>query len=343
MAVTLNDIAKKANVSPMTVSRVINKSDHVSEETRKKVEAIIEQMDYIPNSSARYLTSKRSKILSLVITDITNPFFTKLARGAEDKAKQMGYRLMLCNSDENLEKESDYIKMLISTGVDGVMITPSEDRSRKNLRTLNRYDIPYVLIDRKINGIHADAIHGDSQTGTRELLDHLIEQGHERIAIINGPLDVSTARERQETYIKTLAAHNLPIHHEYIFHSQYTNEDIGEDIVKLLSLPVEERPTAIFAVNNFIAINAIKELRKHGVRVPEEISVVCFDDLDAAIDLNPFLTVAAQPAYDFGFTGAQMLIERIEDKAPEEFRELVLPPKLIVRKSTASFDKTKTE
>src|SRR5699024_12250541 len=132
---------------------------------------------------------------------ITNTVHTKHARRAEYKAKKMSYRLMLCNSDEKHEKESDYIKMLISTGVDGVMITPSEDRSRKNLRTLNRYDIPYVLIDRKINGIHADAIHGDSQTGTRELLDHLIEQGHERIAIINGPLDVSTARERQETYI----------------------------------------------------------------------------------------------------------------------------------------------
>lgn len=336
MAVTLNDIAKRANVSPMTVSRVINKSDNVSEETRKKVEAIIQEMNYIPNSSARYLTSKRSQILSLVITDITNPFFTKLARGAEDKAKQMGYRLMLCNSDENLEKESDYIKMLISTGVDGVMITPSKDRSRKNLRILNKYDIPFVLIDRKINGIHADAIHGDSVAGTRQLLEHLIQRGHEKIAIINGPLDVSTARERQETYIQTLSAHDLPIRDEYIFHSQFTIQNISKDIEELLSIPAKERPTAIFAVNNFIAINAIKELRKHNLRVPEDISIVCFDDLDEAIDLNPFLTVASQPAYDFGFTGAQMLIERIEGNAPKEFRKLVLPPNLIVRNSTAS-------
>lgn len=339
MAVTLNDIAKKANVSPMTVSRVINKSGNVSEETRKKVEEIIKEMNYIPNSSARYLTSKRSKILSLVITDITNPFFTKLARGAEDKAKQMGYRLMLCNSDEDIEKESDYITMLISTGVDGVMITPSRDHSRKNLRTLNKHNIPFVLIDRKINGIEADAIHGDSKNGTRELLTHLIELGHERIAMINGPLDVSTARERQEAYIETLKFHQLPINEEYIFHGQLTNENISEGIEKLLSIPIEKRPTAIFAVNNFNAINAIKELRKHNIRVPEDISIVCFDDLDPIIDLNPFLTVASQPAYDFGFTGAQMLIERIENTAPKEFRKMVLPPELIIRESTSTISK----
>src|SRR5690625_2779728 len=187
---TIYDIAKLANVSPMTVSRVINDSKNVSESTRAKVNRAIQELNYIPNSSARYLTSKKSNILSLVITDIRNPFFTKLARGAEDKAKQMGYRLMLCNSDEDIEKESDYITMLISTGVDGVMITPSRDHSRKNLRTLNKHNIPFVLIDRKINGIEADAIHGDSKNGTRELLTHLIELGHERIAMINGPLDV---------------------------------------------------------------------------------------------------------------------------------------------------------
>ena len=330
---TIYDIAKKANVSSMTVSRVINKSKKVSDSTRIKVEKVIKELNYIPNSSARYLTSKKSNILSLIITDITNPFFTKLARGAEDKAKEMGYRLLLCNSDEDINKESDYINMLISTGVDGVMITPSEDASSRNLQTLNKCNIPFILLDRKITGINCDEIHGDSHNGTRKVLEYLIEKGHKRIAIINGPLNISTARERQDAYIDILTSYNLPIHEDFILQSHYKNE--STNISTLLSMPLDEQPTAIFAANNFIAINTIKELRAQKVRVPEDISVVCFDDLDPSLDLNPFLTVAAQPAYTFGFMGAQMLIERIEKTAPLEFKKVVLPSELIIRNSVS--------
>lgn len=331
---TIYDIAKSANVSPMTVSRVINHSKNVSEATRTRVNQAIKELNYIPNSSARYLTSKKSNILSLVITDITNPFFTKLARGAEDKAKQMGYRLLLCNSDEDINKESDYTNMLISTGVDGVMITPSEDASSKNLQTLNNNHIPFILLDRKIPDIHCDEIHGDSQNGTRKALEHLIQKGHKRIAIINGPLNISTARERQQTYIDTLKDYQLPLHKDFILQSHFKNEHTN--ISELLSLPIAERPTAIFAANNFIAINTIKELRNKNIRVPQDISVVCFDDLDPSLDLDPFLTVVSQPAYQFGYLGAEMLIERIEKTGPPEFSKVVLPSELIIRHSTAS-------
>lgn len=331
---TIYDIAKLANVSPMTVSRVINDSKNVSESTRAKVNRAIQELNYIPNSSARYLTSKKSNILSLVITDIRNPFFTKLARGAEDKAKQMGYRLLLCNSDEDIHKESDYINMLISTGVDGVMITPSEDGSSENLQILHQNDIPFILLDRRIPSVKCDEIHGDSRSGTRRILEHLIQSGHQRIAMINGPLKVSTARERHQAYIDTLTVHQLPIKEEYILQSHFKNDQAN--ISNLLSIPIAERPTAIFAANNFIAINTIKELRKQNICVPEDISVACFDDLDSSLDLNPFLTVVSQPAYQFGYLGAEMLIERIEATAPPEFRKVVLPSELIVRKSTTS-------
>jgi LacI family transcriptional regulator len=331
--VTIYDISKRPNVSTMTVSRVINKSGNVSEATRKKVENAIAELNYIPNSSARYLTAKKSKILSLMITDITNPFFTKVARGAEDKAKQMGYRLLLCNSDEDIDKESDYIHMLISTGVDGVLITPSADKSKRNLKTLNKYNIPFILLDRKIDGINADEIHGDSKEGTRSILQYLINKGHKHIAIINGPLHVSTARERQEAYIETLKANQLPVMDDYIFHSKFKGQDTSDMIRKLVTLGNTERPTAIFAANNIIAVHTIKALREQGIRVPEDMAVVCFDDLDPAFDLDPFMTVIAQPAYQFGFTGMQMLIERIEKTAPPEFRKVVLPSELIIRKS----------
>jgi LacI family transcriptional regulator len=337
--VTIYDIAQKANVSPMTVSRVINKSGNISETTRKKVEELIKEMGYIPNSSARKLSSNKSKTLALVITDITNPFFTKVTRGAEDKAMQMGYQLILCNTDENIKKESDYINMLISSGVDGVLITPAGDQSKKNLRTLIKHNIPFTLLDRKIDDIESDEVHGDSREGTRKLMEHLINQGHEKIALFNGPLDISTARERQKAYIETLKIYSLEANE--IYQSHYKQEDANENVTKLLSLSIKERPTAIFAANNFIAVNTIKALQLHNVNVPEEMSVVCFDDL-GPLDINPFLTVVSQPAYNFGFTGTQLLIDRIEKKAPPEYRKIVLPPELVVRKSSNALKESNT-
>lgn len=331
--VTIYDISKRANVSTMTVSRVVNKMGNVSEVTRKKVEKAIEELNYIPNASARYLTAKKSNILSLIITDITNPFFTKVARGAEDQAKQQGYRLLICNSDEDIEKESDYINMLISTGVDGVLITPAEDLSKENLNTLNKYNIPFIMLDRKIKGICSDEIHGDSYAGTKRILEFLIDKGHEKIAIINGQLNVSTARERHEAYCETLRNNHLPLREDYIFHSRFKGQQTRDIISHILSYDKALRPTAVFAANNIIAIHTIKALRDQGARVPEDMAVVCFDDLDLTFDLDPFMTVMSQQAYQFGFTGAQMLIERIEKKAPPEFRKVVLPSELIIRKS----------
>src|SRR5699024_3637859 len=171
---------------------------------------------------------------------------------AEDKAKQMGYRLLLCNSDENIDKESDYINMLISTGVDGVLITPSEDKSKKNLRTLNKHDIPYIKVDRKIEEINCDEIHGYSKEGTIKLLEHLIQLGHKKIAIMNGPLNISTARQRQQAYMDTLIASNLNVDEDFIFQSHYKSKEMNGNITKLLSYPIEKRPTAIFAANNVI-------------------------------------------------------------------------------------------
>lgn len=332
--VTIYDIAKKANVSPMTVSRVINNSGKISEATRQKVEKVIEELNYIPNSAARSLISKESKILSLLITDITNPFFTRVARGAEDKARQLGYRLLLSNSDENLEKESEYVTMLISTGVDGVLFAPAGDGSKKHLRTLIKHRIPFVLIDRSIEGVQSDLVLGNNREGTRMLIEHLIEQGHQNIALINGPSNVSTARERQLAYEETLKLADLPINPKLIVESHYKRDDAHSAVEKLLQLPRTERPTAIFAANNFIAINAIRSLREQGVRVPEDIAVACFDDLEPVSSLNPFLTVAAQPAYNFGSIGTQLLIERIEGTAPPEYRKIILPPELIIRQSS---------
>ncbi|GHH97873.1 LacI family DNA-binding transcriptional regulator [Neobacillus kokaensis] len=332
--VTIYDIAKKANVSPMTVSRVVNNSGKISEKTREKVEKIIKELNYIPNNAARSLTLKQSKILSLLITDITNPFYTKVARGAEDKAKQMGYRLLLSNSDESLEKESEYVDMLISSGVDGVLMAPAGDESKKNLKTLIKNKIPFVLIDRQVNGIDCDLVIGDSYHGTRQLLEHLIKQGHSKIALINGPANISTAREREKAYFEILRLAGIEANKQLTSNISYRQNDSHKVVKNLISLPESKRPTAIFAANNFIAINTIKSLRQLNVRVPEDMAVVCFDDPDPIPDFNPFLTLAAQPAYNFGYMGIQLLIERVEGNGPAEKQRVILPPEIIIRNSS---------
>lgn len=333
--VTIYDIAKKANVSAMTVSRVINHSDKISEQTRKRVEAIIKELNYIPNSSARSLVSKKTKILTLMITDISNPFFTSVARGAEDKAMQMGYQLILCNSDENIEKESKYIDMLISTGADGVLIAPASDSSKKNIRKLTKHNIPFVLIDRYINDLRCDQVLSDNETTTRKLMEHLIEQGHRRIAIINGPLDVATSRERQQAYCDTLSSHGLPVNHNLIHQSQFFQDsDVTSKIKRLIDLPIDERPTAIFATSNFLGLNTVKALKKYNIRIPEDMAVVCYDGVPNYTENELFLTAAEQPSYNFGYMGTQMLIERIEKTSPADPRKIVLPAEFHIRASS---------
>ncbi|MGE7767313.1 LacI family DNA-binding transcriptional regulator [Peribacillus sp. NPDC096540] len=333
---TIYDIAKKANVSPMTVSRVINNKGNISEKTREKVEAVIKELNYIPNSAAQSLNIKKTKLLSLIITDITNPFFTKVARGAADKANQMGYQLILCNTDENYEKESEYINALISKRVDGVIIAPTGDQSTKNLKKLIKNRIPFTLIDRKIEDVSCDRVLGDNYEGTKLLLQHLIDYGHKRIAMVHGPLTISTSKERYQAYIETLKINDLNIEPAFLVETHYKQEKQWNGIAHLVNVSPADRPTAIFAANNFIAIKIIKSLREKKIKVPEDIAVVCFDDLELFSDFDPFLTVSSQPAYDFGYLGTQLVIERVDEVGPADYRTINLKPELVIRKSSGT-------
>lgn len=333
---TIYDIAKKANVSAMTVSRVINNKGNISEKTRQKVEAAIQELNYIPNSAAQSLNIKKTKLLSLIITDITNPFFTQVARGAADKANQMGYQLILCNTDEDYEKESNYITALISKRVDGVIIAPAGDKSDKNLKKLIKNRIPFTLIDREIENMPCDRVLGDNYEGTKQLIQHLIDFGHKRISVVHGPLTISTSKERHQAYVETLKLNDLETDPAFHIETHYKQEKDWKGIDHLMELPPGERPTAIFAGNNFIAIKIIKSLREKGLKVPEDVAVVCFDDLELYSDFDPFLTVASQPAYDFGYIGTQLTIERVNEEGPSDYRTINLKPEIVIRKSSGS-------
>ncbi|MFC5450354.1 LacI family DNA-binding transcriptional regulator [Paenibacillus aestuarii] len=330
--VTIYDIAEKAGVSAMTVSRVINNTGRISEATRKRVRKVMEELHYIPNSMARSLVLQKTKILSLLITDITNPFYTTIARGAEDAAKRSGYRLLFGNSDEDYVKERDYVDMILSTRVDGVLFAPTGDQSLEHLQQLQKHNIPFVVLDREVPGIEADVVLGDSKEGARKLVEHLIGLGHKRIALINGSQDVSTARLRYLGYREAHTLSGMAPDDTLVAHFSY--RDFHDESALDALLGLASPPTAIFAANNMLAVGVIQALRKRGLQVPRDISVVCFDDFVHAEAINPFLTVAAQPAYQFGSLGMQLLIERIEGEAAREQRKLILPCELLIRAST---------
>lgn len=331
--VTIYDVAKKANCSAMTVSRVINNTGRISDKTRQRVKAIMDEMNYVPNAMARSLVLQETKLLSLLISDITNPFYTTLARGAEDAANRLGYRLMFSNSDEDVSKEKEYVDTVLSARVDGVIIAPAGDSSLTHLEMLRRHNIPYVLVDREVPGIEYDSVLGDNREGTRKLMEHLLQLGHRNIALLKGPSHISTARQREQGYIESLLLHQIQPNPDYIREVGYAHSDGAAAVSALLEL--NPRPSAIFAANNFIAISAIRALRAKGLEVPREMSVVCFDDMETDYVIDPFLTVVSQPAYDFGSMSMQMLVDRIQGTA-HGWRNVVLPSKLVVRQSSAA-------
>jgi LacI family transcriptional regulator len=336
--VTIYDIAKKANVSAMTVSKVINDTGRISEKTRTKIKRVMQELNYVPNQMARGLVLQQTRILFLLIADITNPFYTTVARGAEDAAQKYGYRLLFGNSDENLAKESEYIDTLLKTRVDGVLFAPAGDRSLPHLETLKTHNVPFVLIDREVPGMESDIVLGDSREGSRMLVEHLVAHGHRQIAFIGGSLEVSSARLRLQGYFDAHKLNDLPIRDPYILEMTY---EPTSDLSKIESWidSLVPPPTAVVAGNNVLAVEAIRAFRKRGLQVPEHISVVCFDDLAPSYVIDPFLTVAAQQAYQFGYLGVQLLVERIQDRDnPQPWRKIVLPAELLVRSSVRNLE-----
>ncbi|WP_123040984.1 LacI family DNA-binding transcriptional regulator [Cohnella candidum] len=338
--VTIYDIAEKANVSAMTVSRVINNTGKISDKTRAKVKRVMEELNYVPNQTARSLVLQQTRILFLLITDITNPFYTTLARGAEDAATKNGFRLLFGNSDESLEKENEYVQTILSARVDGVLVAPAGDPSLPHLEKLRAHKVPFVLMDREVPGIECDVVLGDSKEGGHRLTQLLIDRGHRRIAMINGSSSVSSARLRLQGYREALKLNDLPCADGDVYETSFgPRSDLSGIEAWLDAMP--SLPTAIVAGNNVLALEVMSVLRNRGVAVPDEVSLVCFDDLGPYAEFDPFLTVAAQQAYQFGYMGIQMLIERIREKEqPLPWKKIVLPAELIVRRSVKELTST---
>jgi LacI family transcriptional regulator len=329
--VTIRDVAVHSEVSPMTVSRVVNGAASVHPETRRKVEASIQALGYVAATPQRTPARRSLHTIALVVPDIAASFFQKIISGVERAADAKGYRVIICNSNCDTTREQRYLKDLLVRRVDGVIIAPVNDTSRANLMHLRAQQTPFVLIDRGIPDFDADIMQTDNVTGAIQLTKHLIQQGHTRIAYISGDSRISATRDRLYGYRMALDMTGIR------FDSSIVRELNGSCLHNgfvaaqcLLHHP--DRPTAIFASNSDTAIGVIRACREQGVSIPQDIALVCFDDLEHADTIFPYLTVVEQPTQQMG----QLAVERLHERCTQSVDAVVhhlLQPRLIVRTS----------
>ncbi len=327
---TIREVARLAGVAPITVSRVINNAGYISAETRRKVEFAVAQLGYVPNTLSQSLRWKQTGMLALVLTDITNPFWTTVARGVEDAASEAGYHVILCNTDESPDKQESYLNALFQKRVDGILLVPALD-AMDDIKRASQLRVPLVVLDRRLSQPLTDSVRCDSEDGAYRLTRLLLERGHRQVAILTGSPYTATAADRLDGYRRALREAGINESGERVLYGAFTLES-GIEMARQV-LVTDPRPTAIFAANNFIALGLLKTLFAAGLRVPEDISVVGFDDLPASLLIDPILTVAAQPAYEMGAQATKLLIKRLVGEGPVAPQEVVLPVDIIERKS----------
>lgn len=329
---TIKDIAKAAGVSTATVSMILNKKDkNISQPTRDKVLKIAKDINYIPNSMARSLVTSQTKTLGLILPDIVNPFFPEIARGAEDRARESGYSIIICNTDDNVDQENKYIQMLSEKMVDGIILTHSANRNDE-MSGLENSRIPIILIDRDYDSPNVlGKVLVDNSRASRDGVNYLIDKGYRRIAYIAGPLNTGTARDRLEGYKIALAENGIDYDGSLVRVGEYRSKWGYDAAGDLLESKLDFQ--AIFCGNDAIAIGAMKKLRERGVSVPEDIAIMGFDDIYIASMVDPELTTIKQPNYSMGYEAVNMMIDSIQGKKIGK-KNLILDTELVVRKSS---------
>lgn len=331
--VTMRQIAARARVSVGTVSHVINNSAGVREGVRKRVLDAIERLGYQPSLLARGLRRNQTTILGVIIPDISNPFFPLVVRGVEDIAYQNSYRLMLCNTDNDANKEQVYFYELRAYRMAGLIVIPSADSRLVGLAAGSGGEPPVICLDRFPEGWKGDTVTVDNEEGAYQAARYLLELGHRRIATITGQLHVTSGIERLKGFKRALREAGVSIAPEYVQEGRFDRLSGYEKGLMLLQF--SPRPTAIFAANDLVALGVLAALRELGLRCPEDVSLVGFDDQELASFTNPALTTVAQPAYQMGARAAALLFERIRgENVPTQ--QIVMKATLKVRDSAAA-------
>ncbi len=331
MAITMKDIAKIAGVSVNTVSRALNDRPEINEETKRSIKKIAQELNYVPNTIAATLASKKSKSIGLVIPDICDPFFAMQARGVEDAARKHGYSVIIINTDEIPKNELNAITTLYGIRVAGVILT-SVSFGMEHIEEMKSRQLPFVLLNRYLRQFDADYVINDHQKGSYMATKHLLALGHKRIGIILGPERITSVQDRLTGYLQAMDEAGIKLSKEYAIHGENLKPETGELLTEEL-MRKNPRPTAIFAYCDSLAIGASAGIRKTGHKIPQDVALVGYDDIPYAAHLEVPLTTIAQPAYTMGKAACEVLLKRISSGGEPKTKHIVFEPKLIVRKS----------
>lgn len=332
MRITMDEIAKLAGVSKATVSRVLNDSEcGVGEQTRVRVKKIAEELGYSVEQTEKKKNVSFTRYIALILPDITNPFFADLAKSVEDSLRRKGYSLVLANTDFSEDNEAAQIRELMVKRLEGILLVPSGIRAREEHDLPRRYQIPMVLMDRKLEGISdIPGVYSNNEYASVISCEHLIRKGARDIVFISGPLNVSTSIERFEGYKAVLAQHSIPFRPEMCRHGSYTVESGYNAVLELERSGISY--SAILAANDLMALGALKAVREFGYRVPEDVQIIGFDNIEFSQYCEPSLSTMQQPTFDMGEKAVELLTGIIEKRDPVQPERLI--PKLLMRKTT---------
>lgn len=330
-SITIKDVAKHAGVSIATVSRVINRNYYVSDEIKEKVLLAIKELNYYPNSVARSLKSDTTYTIGFLVSDISNNYFTSMAKAIEDVVNKEKYNIIVCSTEDSKNKELQYLKLLAGKKIDGLILNTT-GKNDEFISTLSQ-SLPVVLVNRKIqnSGLKGDFIDSSNVEGAYILTSHLISSGHRKIAVINGDLGVSTGRERFQGFKRAMLEVGIDPdeNYKYRYDGNFTMESGYQGAAQIIKM--QDKPTAVIVMNNTMALGALKYFRKHLINVPDDISVASYGDIDnielmyvqpSIVTLNPWV---------IGTKAGEMLLERIGNRAVNN-REIIYTPQLVVGK-----------
>lgn len=320
--VTIKEVAERAKVSTATVSRVLNNNYPVSDEVRNEVLKVISELNYQPNGIARSLKINKTNLIGIIVADISNPFFMGVGKGIESVVSKEGYNLIFCSTDESPEKEVRLLNMIAEKKVDGIVISPSTTNS-SIIKNIMGYGIKVVLVDRKVNDINVDYIATDDFNGSFLLTESLIKKGHKDIAIINGNLDVSTAKERFDGYKAAMERYGLKIDKDFVLSGNYSTDIAFIETMKLIKKG--KLPTALLSTNNSMAEGVMKAFKSEKIRIPEDISLASFGDITNQEFIEPKITCIKQKPFLMGQKAGELILDKLNDKSKEDnFKGVVL-------------------
>jgi LacI family transcriptional regulator len=327
-AVSIKEVALAAGVSIATVSNVLNRPEAVADLTRQRVSDAMRDLGFVRNESARLLRAGRSRIVGLVVLDVANPFFTDVARGAEQELSTRGLSVMLCDSAESRDKERRYLELLEEQRVHGVLITPTDDAGGQ-LQSLRERGTAVVLVDRTADNAEACSVSVDDVAGGELVMEHLAAMGHQRVAFVGGPFSLSQVRDRHAGFLRKAAGIDVHVHETTALNVAQGREAAAA----LLQLPVRARPTAAFCANDLLALGVLQHMTMNQVSVPRELAIVGYDDIDFAAAAAVPLSSVRQPREELGRTAAQLLLDETS-QSQHQHRSVVFAPHLVVRSSS---------